>query len=283
MSKFKIAVILSVFVTGLVLLFVFDVFTEQTKGVSIIVSNTSSVDSIYTPDSNVVLPVIYTHVPDLRDMHYKERMHKFIDMMLPSVLLASEKMHLKRENILEINSAVKSGVASKGDSIYLNEIKSEYKTDNIDEIIQRLHPHPISIILAQAAIESGWATSRFCREGNNVFGIWSYNSNEKRLKANNDRKGTSVYLRKYDSLFESIYDYLETIARANAYKQFREVRLYSDNPFRLIWYLSNYSEKRYEYVHSLRNVIEFNDLQKYDTYQLAEINKNDKVWLQLLE
>ena len=140
--------------------------------------------------------------------------------------------------------------------------------------MKRLHPHPTSIILAQAAIESGWATSRFCREANNIFGIWSYNSNEKRIKASEGREGQDIYLRKYDSLFESVYDYLETISRAGAYEEFREMRLYSSNPYRLIWYLSNYSELRYEYVRSLRNVIEFNDLHLYDNLQLVKVNEN---------
>jgi uncharacterized FlgJ-related protein len=33
---------------------------------------------------------------------------------------------------------------------------------------------PIEMIVAQAALESGWGTSRFALEGNNLFGIRTY-------------------------------------------------------------------------------------------------------------
>ncbi|MCW3787794.1 glucosaminidase domain-containing protein [Plebeiibacterium sediminum] len=256
---------------------------KQIEGTNIIVCDCSSVDSIAEITSEVVNPVLYSSIPDMREIHYKERTQKFIDLMLPSVLLACQKMDLKRERVLKINAAINNGVASERDSLYLDSLKVFYKTDDVNDVIKRLYPHPVSIIIAQAAIESGWATSRFCREGNNIFGIWSYNSSEKRIKAGQSRGDNTVYLRKYDSVFESVYDYLETIARANAYKQFREMRLYSDNPYRLIWYLNNYSEKRFAYVQNLRNMIEFNDLHIYDSYRLAKINKNDTIWKKLLD
>lgn len=246
------------------------------------VCNSASVDSIIAVQDSVVMPVLYQMAPNLADIDYKERMQKFIDMMLPSVLMAREKIIQQRYKVLEINALVRSGKATAQDSLYLEEMKKLFKTNRVSDVLQRLHPHPVSIVLAQAAIESGWGTSRFFREANNIFGIWSYNSNENRIKAGGSRGETSVYLRKYDSLFESIYDYYLTIAKANAYKEFREARLYSDNPYRLIWHLSRYSEKRYEYVRSLRNIIEFNDLHSYDDYTLAKINKKDKVWQGLL-
>ncbi|MCW3807736.1 glucosaminidase domain-containing protein [Plebeiibacterium marinum] len=289
-SEFKKTVIqqwyiplIGVVIASIALVFINRSNKKLLDGVNVSVYDSKVIDSIPKLSSKVVKPVIFSHVPDLRDIHYKERMQKFIDMMLPSVLLACRKMDMKRERVIAIKGAINSGMAVKKDSLYINELKARYKTEDIDEIIKRLYPHPVSIILAQAAIESGWATSRFCREANNVFGIWSYNSDEKRIKAGESRGDNDIFLRKYDSVFESVYDYLETIARANAYKQFREMRLTTNNPYRLIWYLNNYSEKRYEYVHTLRNVIEFNDLHNYDEYRLAKIRKNDTIWEKLLD
>ncbi len=256
---------------------------KQVEGVDVVINNCNSIDSIVDIQSDIVPPILYSSIPDLRKVHYKVRTKMFIDFMLPSVLMARKKMDLKRERVLKINAAINSGVVAERDSLYLDSLKAYYKTDDVNDIVKRLVPNPVSIILAQAAIESGWATSRFCREANNIFGIWSYNSKEKRIKAGKARGDNQVYLRKYDSIFESVYDYLETIAKANAYKQFREVRLYSDNPYRLIWYLNNYSEKRFEYVQNLRNMIEFNDLHNYDSYTLAKINKNDTIWKSLLD
>jgi len=36
---------------------------------------------------------------------------------------------------------------------------------------------PMEMIVAQAALESGWGTSRFAIEGNNLFGIRTYDKN----------------------------------------------------------------------------------------------------------
>ncbi|HKJ91279.1 MAG TPA: glucosaminidase domain-containing protein, partial [Oceanipulchritudo sp.] len=44
----------------------------------------------------------------------------------------------------------------------------------LDDLRRRVDVIPPSLALAQAALESGWGTSRFAREGNNLFGIWCY-------------------------------------------------------------------------------------------------------------
>ncbi len=263
--------------------FVFQNYVSVTKKTAkLIVIKDASVDSILPVSDTIILPIVYTNVPDLKHVDTKKRTEKFIDLMLPSVLLAQEKMSLKRQKIKEIDSLIHINIGTKEDSLFLKDVLKEYKSKTVEEVLNRLHTHPVSIILAQAAIESGWATSRFCQEANNVFGIWSYNKNENRIMASGSRGGKKVYLRKYDSLFESIYDYLETIARADAYRQFREMRLSSTDPFRLIWYLNNYSERRYEYVRSLRNMIEYNDFCKYDTCQLANFLVQDKMFSNLM-
>ncbi|NIW24503.1 MAG: glucosaminidase, partial [Gammaproteobacteria bacterium] len=33
---------------------------------------------------------------------------------------------------------------------------------------------PVSLVMAQAAEESGWGTSRFAAEGNALFGQWAW-------------------------------------------------------------------------------------------------------------
>ena len=33
------------------------------------------------------------------------------------------------------------------------------------------------MVLAQSAIESGWGSSRFAKEGNALFGEWTWNNN----------------------------------------------------------------------------------------------------------
>ena len=134
-------------------------------------------------------------------------------------------------------------------------------------MLSRLKTHPTSIVLAQAAIESGWGTSRFYIEANNVFGIWSYSENELRIKAMEDREGKSVYVRKYDVLPESIISYFKTIARG-PYSEFRTAREKISEVSVLISYLEVYSELREEYVKRLDQLIQYNNFEKYDSYTL---------------
>ena len=46
--------------------------------------------------------------------------------------------------------------------------------DQRAELMVRLDTVPMSLALTQAAMESAWGTSRFAREGNNLFGQWCY-------------------------------------------------------------------------------------------------------------
>ena len=50
-----------------------------------------------------------------------------------------------------------------------------YKTTPVDRQI------PKELIIAQAVIETGWGTSRFANEGNNLFGIRTFNKDDEWL------------------------------------------------------------------------------------------------------
>lgn len=243
----------------------------------------NSADSIVMHTDSLVMPVLYSKVPDLSKLEIKERKERFIHLMLPAILLAQEKMAAERLEMEKIIDKKENGSLAAEDSVLLNDYMEKYNSNNARDLLERMQPHPMSITLAQAAIESGWGTSRFFREANNIYGVWSYNSNEKRIKAGGSRGDKSIFLRRYDTLFQSVYDYLLVIGRANAYKDFRDIRMESRNAYRLIWFLSNYSERRLGYVVDLRQMIEFNDLTRYDHYRLVEINTQDENWKKLLE
>ena len=81
-----------------------------------------------------------------------------------------------------------------------------------------IYLHPISIALAQAAMESAWGTSRFFKEANNIFGVWAYYKNTPRIAALQKRNGKTIWLRKYASLEDSVSDYYRNISKSSAYK-----------------------------------------------------------------
>ncbi len=150
----------------------------------------------------------------------------------------------------------------------IEKLKKSYKVDGIPCLLNRMKTHPVSIVIAQAALETGWGSSRFYREANNIFGIWSYNKNEPRIAAGVQRDGEkTIYVKKYKNLEASIEGYYRMMARGRAYNQFREARLHTDNPFEIIPYLDHYSELRHEYVKRLYYVIKSNKFYLLDDPQ----------------
>ena len=78
----------------------------------------------------------------------------------------------------------------------------------------RFHLNPI-ILLAQAALESGWGTSRLAREANNHFGITGYGASNAfwhggRVTARYKRG--ELLFRRYDSARNSYLDFARLLA-----------------------------------------------------------------------
>ena len=88
------------------------------------------------------------------------------------------------------------------------------------------------------------------------------------MLASQSRDGKNIYVKKYDTLLESVEDYHLILARGKTYSDFRDCIHRDNNVFELIWYLRTYSEKRDNYVIMLRNLITSNNLIKYDNYHL---------------
>ena len=217
------------------------------------------------PVSNPVNAYVYTKAIDLSVLDVQNKKQAFINIMLPSILIAKHQLEEDRIKVLALEK--KGQPLSDEEERYLANLKRDYKCHTSKELLSRLKTHPTSIVLAQAAIESGWGTSRFYKEANNVFGIWSYSENELRIKAMEDREGKSVYVRKYDVLPESIISYFKTIARG-PYSEFRTAREKISEVSVLISYLEVYSELRDEYVKRLGQLIQYNNFEKYDSYRL---------------
>ena len=65
--------------------------------------------------------------------------------------------------------------------------KNKHKIDLVEELLKSVNIIPISIVLAQAANESGWGTSRFATKFNALFGQYTYDHNMG-IKPNKSKK-----------------------------------------------------------------------------------------------
>ncbi len=144
----------------------------------------------------------------------------------------------------------------------------KYRTNLATEMVKRIDLVPLSMIMAQGAIESSWATSRFANEGNNLFGIWTWSGKGLVPRDRDDGKGHKVAM--YDSILDSIRAYILTLNRLPAYRRFREIRKHTMNPLKLADGLLNYSERRDIYVWEVKNFIQYNNLRQYDKCFLVD-------------
>jgi len=213
-------------------------------------------------------PINYTNTVSLNKLQVSEKKQKFFHMLLPAILISKENLKLKRERVIFLSQTPYEDLFEE-DKEFLENLYTRYKTTDIRKLISRLKTHPVSIILAQAAIESAWGESRFFKEGNNIFGMWSYNSHEPRIRAKGTRNGKAIYVKKYANLSEAIDDYFLVIGRG-AYKSFRKHRNITDNPLQLVQYLVNYCELKEKYTKKLRKFIVYNKLRKFDEFKLED-------------
>ncbi|MCK5915459.1 MAG: glucosaminidase domain-containing protein [Deltaproteobacteria bacterium] len=194
----------------------------------------------------------------------QEKKRRFTETITPPVhRVYTDLMQQYQEAVELIQATV--------DSEQLKTLKIKYKATTDEELLMALKPHPQSITIAQAAMESSWATSRFFKEANNIFGVWSFNKNDQRIAAAKSREGKTIWLKKYNSIEDSIRDYYKTLATGRAYKEFRALKMKTNDPYKLVKKLDHYSEKGAEYGRELAEIIHFNKLETYDQPQDTEV------------
>lgn len=82
---------------------------------------------------------------------------------------------------------------------------------------------PYEMIIAQAALESGWGESRFAKEANNLFGIRTWSKEVPGLRPLGV-KNTTWKVRIFDTKCGSVKEYIRLLNEHPAYKEFRAVR-----------------------------------------------------------
>ncbi len=83
---------------------------------------------------------------------------------------------------------------------------------------------PTSIIIAMAGIESAWGSSRFSVEGNNLFGIRTWDLKTDHMKPK-EVKDAKFGLKKYATKCDSIKDMIRILNTHPAYIEFRVERI----------------------------------------------------------
>ena len=118
----------------------------------------------------------------------------------------------------------------------------------INYLYQSIEPEyqiPNELIIAQAVIETGWGKSRFANEGNNLFGIRTFDKSREHLLPItwDPNKWPGWGVKVYESKCASVRDYVRIINEVWAYEELREAR--KENPditaVELAMYLDKFS------------------------------------------
>ena len=195
-------------------------------------------------------------VPDNMSVGMKKE--RFYHLVVPAV----EKVYAQ---LMDFYTRVKSDIDNKRRPTKLKRLREMHKVKSNLELLHALKPHPPSIVIAQAAMESAWATSRFFREANNVFGMWSKNPKESRIAAGIKRAGgRTIWLRKFYSIEDSVREYYKLMGKGKHFKEFRKRRYETDDVHEIVKKLDKYSEIGHLYGEELSKMIRFNKLTHYD-------------------
>ena len=134
------------------------------------------------------------------------------------------------------------------------------------------------MIIAQAAKETGWGTSRFAQEGNALFGQWTWSGEG--IKPANADKDTTHKVMKFNVLQASVKAYQRNLNTHTTYKDFRSTRaqMRDDNQkldsMILSEHLDKYAETGKEYVKILQQIIRQNNLTDFDDAKLLPSSKD---------
>lgn len=208
----------------------------------------------------------------------KRRKNVFLSMVLPMVLEANSHIAADRRRLLYISSAIETGKPLPTNArTWLKRLAERYKTtpERLDVLLRRVDVVPASLALAQAAVESGWGTSRFAAQGNAIFGQWT-TAGGKGLIPEGREEGKTHKIRAFDSLPDSVAAYLLNLNTHRAYRHLRSTRLMlreegkRPDGLTLAAGLEPYSQRGEEYIDLMRSIIRVNRLQPLDEAILSD-------------
>ncbi|MBN1142460.1 MAG: glucosaminidase domain-containing protein [Deltaproteobacteria bacterium] len=211
-----------------------------------------------------------------------EKKRLFFLSMLPAALLANQEIALQRKRLLELCRRLDQGEPlDREEQEFLLRLSRQYKVSGTPlesaqertELLNRVDIIPPALILAQAACESGYGTSRFSKLANNLFGEWSFTPGTG-LVPEERPEGAYYEVRRFNSLYESVQSYLNNLNTHFAYDALRGIRsqLRSQGAaitgVTLAEGLRLYSVARERYVADIKNIIQKNRLSRFSQTQL---------------
>lgn len=226
-----------------------------------------------------------TRLPDFSAIEQTpERKQAFIEMLLPLIEEKNNALLKTRSIIVKLQQQVNAGSElSNKQNAQLERLRDRYNIKHetypetaqaIEILLLRVDVIPQSMVLAQAAVESGWGTSRFAEEGHNLFGQWCYKPGCGIVPARRPASARHE-VRVFADVEAAINAYYKNINTHTAYRQLRQLRAQlraQDGEItgtELVAGLEKYSGRGAVYIDELRTMIRVNDL---ENWQMPDTN-----------
>ena len=224
----------------------------------------------------------FNHIPNkMNEINTVDKKNIFISILLPIALRGNELVLEERKLIkdaLNSNDLYQIEYFSKRYKIKgykkINFVQlSDKQLEEIRSILLiKVNKIPISMILAQAIIESGWGSSRFAKEGNALFGEWTW---QKGIGIKPQEKLDANYsVKNFNNISASLNSYILNLNRHEAYNEMRSYRnkkYINGDPitgYEAANFLSGYAEIGYQYVTKVKDMIKFNKLERFENLVL---------------
>jgi Bax protein len=209
----------------------------------------------------------------------KKRKNLFIQIVLPLIIEENTKIKLDRKKLFVILNKSNN---SKSDIEWLKKKFKQYGVvkNDLSTLKIRMDEIPVSLVIAQAAKETGWGTSRFAQKGNALFGQWTWTGNGIKPAAADSNSTHKVA--SFKVLKASVKAYQRNINTHSSYKKFRKERAIQRdndgklNSLELVKYLDKYAETGIEYTKILSKIIKQNSLTEFDDVKILPTSKKLK-------
>jgi len=156
-------------------------------------------------------------------------------------------------------------------------IKTEDSAEQLGLLLRKIQIIPESLVLAQAANESAWGTSRFAVEGNNLFGQWCFKAGCG-LVPSGRPEGAKYEVRLFKTPQDSVSAYVRNLNSHGGYIDLRKIReclLTSQQDITgraLASGLLHYSSRGVEYINEIKQLIRVNRLETWDKNWWGDYN-----------
>lgn len=214
--------------------------------------------------------------PDFAEIKdIKQRKETFFEYLVP---FAAEKNALLIRDRNELTRIIKSSEPpTREEKRWLGELRKIFKLkkvgiytpENLEELYIHLDVIPESLVLAQAANESAWGTSRFALKGNNFFGQWCFRKGCG-LVPESRNEDADHEVQRFKKVKDSVFAYIDNLNSNAAYKALRKDRAAlrekqgAITGLDLVQGLLPYSQRGQPYVEEIKSLISYNKLWRFD-------------------